>query len=356
MKRTALILTTRQIYPPSGGDKLRILSIINSLKKDYIIDLAVIGFEKIDKKFDIQINFKNIRKIKFYKPALSNFIIKFLKFNTAPLQSLIYFDQRIQKMIHKDFDFKYDLLQIHLLRLSQYSKKINSKNKILDLTDSLMLSYNRAKRYRSLNILMRLLYLFELKRIYKFKKQELKSFNLLTFVSNYDKKFFEKIFPKFKKKTQLIENSSNINKIKGNLFSIKSKKILYIGNFKSISNLISVFYVSNLINNFNNNHRKKIKLILVGNLDLKLKIYLFFNNKIEHCTWTRLKNNKYIASICATKIGSGFQNKITDYLNLKIPVLTNSYSYYGLNSRLKKKVKKFNNQKEFNLNLKSIIK
>ena len=49
MKKTALILTTRQIFPPNGGDKLRVLSIINSLKKNYLIDLAVIGFEKIDK-------------------------------------------------------------------------------------------------------------------------------------------------------------------------------------------------------------------------------------------------------------------------------------------------------------------
>ena len=91
MKKTALILTTRQIYPPTGGDKLRILSLINSLKKDYTIDLAVIGFEKIDKKVNYHIQFKNIRKIKFYKPTYTNFVVNFLKFNFEPFQSLLYF-------------------------------------------------------------------------------------------------------------------------------------------------------------------------------------------------------------------------------------------------------------------------
>ena len=42
------------------------------------------------------------------------------------------------------------------------------------------------------------------------------------------------------------------------------------------------------------------------------------------------KKNKYIASVCATKIGSGFQNKITDYLNLKVPVLTNIILFMDL--------------------------
>ena len=68
-----------------------------------------------------------------------------------------------------------------------------------------------------------------------------------------------------------------------------------------------------------------------------------------------MSKNKYLASICATKIGSGFQNKIADYLNLKLPVLTNSYSYFGLNSKFKKKVNKFYNQKEFNLILQNVI-
>ena len=203
MKKTALILTTRQIYPPNGGDKLRILSIINSLKKNYLIDLAVIGFEKIDKKFYKQIKFKNIRKIKFYRPTYTNFITNLLKFNFAPFQSLLYFDEKIQRMISRDFDFKYDLLQIHLLRLSPYSAKIHSKKKILDLTDSLILSYNRAKRYKKLNFLMRFIYMLELNRIYKFKKEKLEIFNLITFVSNYDKKFIERIFPQFKKKNSI---------------------------------------------------------------------------------------------------------------------------------------------------------
>ena len=110
-----------------------------------------------------------------------------------------------------------------------------------------MLSYNRAKRYKSLNILMRFIYLFELKEYINLKK-ELGLFNLITFVSNYDKKFLKE-YSQTLKKTKLIENLSNINKINGNLF-LKSLKNLYIGNFKSISNLISVFYLSDLINNF----------------------------------------------------------------------------------------------------------
>ena len=355
MKKTALILTTRHLYPPNGGDKLRILSTINYLKKDHIIDLAVIGFEKTNVK-NYQVNFKGIRKIRFYKPKLINFTFNLFKFFNIPFQSLLYFDERILKIIKKDFDFKYDLLHVHLLRLSLYSKKINAKKKIIDLTDSLVLSYSRAKRYKKLNLLMRFIYLLELKRIYSFKKKNLSLFNFISFVSNYDKKFFEKIFPNLKKKTQLIENSKNINKIKSNLFSIKSNNLLYIGNFKSFSNLISVKYVSNLVNNFNQHQKKKVKLILVGNFDYKLKLYLFLNNKIKHQDWKNLKKNKYLASICATKIGSGFQNKILDYLNLQIPVLTNNYSYYGLSKELKKKVKKFNNQKDFNLKLNSIRK
>ena len=74
-----LIVCTRFPYPVNGGDKLRVASNINFLKKKFKIDICYIGYEYINIPSKIK-NVKNIFKFNLKKKKLCFFIIEFFIF------------------------------------------------------------------------------------------------------------------------------------------------------------------------------------------------------------------------------------------------------------------------------------
>ncbi len=74
-----LIVCTRFPFPANGGDKLRIVSNINYLKKKYKIDICYIGYEKINYQNKIN-NIEKIFQFNIKKKKIFSFNIKFFLF------------------------------------------------------------------------------------------------------------------------------------------------------------------------------------------------------------------------------------------------------------------------------------
>lgn len=352
--KEAFLIVTRNPYPINGGDKKRMWTLINFLKKkNYKIDIFVISYEDkikknlFDKKIKI-INFK-INKINIFK---SLFIFLFKK---KPLQAAIYYDKKILEKISSFVSKKkYEIGFFHLLRSCEYVDAIKvSKNKFLDICDSHIINYERSNNLDFIFFPIKIFFNFEKKLLINYYKKVIKKFNKIFYISKFDLIYDQKLF-KIKNKFKYLNlNSSQIKK--KNLFAVNSNNILIMGNFKSYANLNLVYEAKKL--------KKKMekfrKILLYGEVDFKLKILLFILNdkNISYIgKYENLKKNKkkFFLALSIQKISSGFQNKILDYKKLSLPILVSSNVMMGMPNYLKNYCYLYNSKMNYKKTIKKI--
>ena len=344
-KKKSIIFTTRNPFPTTGGDKVRLLNHLEYYKKNnFDVDLVIIGFEKIynQKKF---YNFNSITNI---KPSFLAFLNNLIFRNNLPLQISLYLQENIKKKLIKKFKNKiYDEAVFHLVRTAGYNDCISSNIKKFEMTDSISLAYARASKYNIVPSFLRCIYNFEKVRLSKFEKLIIRNFNTVYLVSKFDKKFILK-----KNIHDLnIEVTYNNSKqmITKNLYDIKSKNLLFIGNFKSLSNKFASVELLKLVNKFNKKYNKNLNIIFCGNAGFLEKLYFKIKKNSKWLSWDELEKGKmfFNLGICNNKIVSGYQNKINDYINLNLPSLVYYKSFFSLSGYQKLKVEKYYNEKDF---------
>lgn len=332
-----LIVCTRFPYPVDGGDKLRIFSNINYLKKKFQIDICYIGYEKINYSNQIK-DVKNIFEFLIKKKNIISLTLDFL-FSKNPLQISIYHKKYIAKQIEKKFQkIKYDVVIFHLLRSTMYYKLFKSRKKYLDNSDSLILNYKRLFRKSKFKLLS-YFYLIEAKKIFYYYSRNLQNFQKIFYISKFDLKFDRKILNLKKTKKFFLFNRNRLNTKKINLYSQNSKNLLFIANFKSVSNLFATYKNLNLIRELKRKN-KKINIYFCGNKSFffniliklfgKKKLYLGNIENLEKC---KIKFKYGLGNLVYS---SGFQNKILEYINLGLPVITSREVSYGFQKKDRK--------------------
>lgn len=352
-KKKSIIFTTRNPFPTNGGDKIRLLNHLEYYKKNnFDVDLVIIGFEKIDN----QKKFYNFNSITNIKPSFLTFLNNLIFRNKLPLQISLYLQENIRKKITKKFKNKiYDEAVFHLVRTAGYNDCISSNLKKFEMTDSISLAYTRASKYKIIPSFIRCIYNFEKERLYKFEKLIIRNFDTVYLISKFDKKFI------LKKNTYdlNIEVTSNNSKemITKNLYDVNSANLLFIGNFKSLSNKFASIELLKLVNKFNKKYNKNLNIIFCGNASFLEKLYFKIKKNSKWLSWDELRKGKmfFFLGICNNKIASGYQNKINDYINLNLPSLVYYKSFFSLSSYQKSKVEKYYNEKDFINKLKKKI-
>lgn len=339
MEKKAIIFTTRHPFPSSGGDKVRLY---NHLKyyheNNFKVDLVIIGFEKkiCQKKY------YHFDKIYYYKPSILNFILRIFKEKNLPLQIILYYQDGIKSKINRKFkDKKYDEALFHLVRTANYHECINANIKKLEMTDAISLSYLRGSKIGKIPSFLRFIYNYEKKKLFFQERKILEYFKFIYLISEFDKKF---LTSGLKKKNNFIINlNERINITQRNAYSHESKNILFIGNFKSMSNRVAAIELINSIKKFNKIYNQDIKLTFCGNAGIVEKIFFKINKISTWISWKDLnEENKFFKiGICNNKIISGFQNKIYDYFDLKLNCLVYYKSIFSLPMEDKNKVIKF---------------
>ena len=344
-KKKAIILTTRHPFPAKGGDKLRLYNHLKYYKENnYFVDLVIIGFEK---KIP-QNEYYNFNNIYYFKPSLLIFFLKLITNKKISLQILLYFQNFIKKKIKSKFsNTNYDEALFHLIRTAKYHTQINSKIKKFEMTDAISLAYSRALKVKQIPKLLKILYNYEKIRLYKEERNIIKFFDYVYLISHFDRKF---ITFGLKVSNKIIVD---LNKIKNiflrNAYHNKSKDLLFIGNFKSISNKIASIELIKLITKFNKNYNQNLRIIFCGNAGIIEKKFFKLNKISDWISWDQLNsgNKTFAMGICNNKIVSGFQNKITDYLKLELPCLVYYKSYYSMSKTDQSKVIKYFDEKDF---------
>ncbi len=320
-RKNLLIITSKPIFPVDGGDKLRILEIANELNKYYNLDIIFPGNET-DKDLVVKSNlFQNVyaHKINILRIILN--ILNFT-FSNLPIQLSIVYHPKFRKFLNNHGN-KYDVILPHLYRSAFYiPKKFNSKV-VYEACDCFSLAAKRISRIKSIK---EFVFKLDQAKVFKLEKKLIQSFSKSVFINDEDLNYLVK-GNKFNK-LRIITNGKRIEPISDENIhdNFKSKAFLFIGNMNTIPNqaAINYFYDEIFCKYFSD-----YKLIIAG------KNSKNFNRERTHCidhfdSLQSLSKLGIFAGIAPMQNGVGVQNKILDYFNLKVPVLTTSFGYSGL--------------------------
>ena len=159
------------------------------------------------------------------------------------------------------------------------------------MTDSISLAYSRASKYELVPYILKCIYNFEKKRLLKFEKSIINNFNTTYLISNFDKKFITNNNNN-NLDIQINKNNSKDLFVK-NLYKKQSKNILFIGNFKSVSNKFASIELIKLINHFNKKYNRKLNIVFCGNAGLLERFYFKMKITLNGYLGMNFKKEKY---------------------------------------------------------------
>jgi len=326
-----LFLTSRNPFPPIGGDKLRVFKFLEFLSKEHSITLFLFTDRKF-KDSDIDSYSKYFSRIEvIYLPSYISYLNCLAGlFGELPLQVYYYRSGKMKRLIDKEIG-KFDLVFVHLIRMAEYVKKYNNIAKILDLTDAISLNYERSIKYqKGLSYLKNKI---EKKRVLKYETMVINYFDKSLMVSETDKNYLNK-YAKMDS-VEVVPNGVNIEYFSFNGNKFDSGNIVFVGNMRTNPNNDAVKYFCNSIFDLVLEKYPDVKFYIVGAnptrevLALGKRRNIIVTGEVED---VRDYIRKAVVSVCPMRTGSGIQNKILEAMALGTPVITSTIGHEGIDA------------------------
>ncbi|HDS9360573.1 TPA: glycosyltransferase [Enterobacter chengduensis] len=326
-----LILSPRFPFPVIGGDRLRIYKICEQLSKKFELTLLSLCDSEEEMKLNVCDEvFSKIEKV-YLSPFESKLnVIKSLLGNT-PLQIAYYrsveFERKINELLpHHDGVFA------HLIRTGEYIKNKQSKT-ILEMTDAISLNYKRVGELNDTKSLRALIYRLEQKRLENYEKTIASNFDLVSFISDVDRKY---LYPTPSSEIKIYPNGVDTATLMFKKRSVKDAdqiNIVFIGNMYSLQNMDAArWFAKKILPNLSFKN-KRIVFNVIGRIKESDKEYL---NKIPNVNTVgsvidinEACENGHIG-VCPMRLGAGLQNKVLEYMALGLPCITSKVGFEGI--------------------------
>jgi len=310
-KQKVLYLTSRLPYPAIGGDKLRSYNLLKILAKKYEVTLVVITDEVMDEDTKKTLE-KDTKVLKvFTKPKYLFYLntLKFL-FNSLPLQVNYYYFNDVQKYITnvlKEVDFSVS----NLIRTTEYLQN-SSKNKYLDMVDSIGLNY-QASQKNVKSLFWKAIYTVETDRLLKYEKECVKEFNNTILVNKYETEYWSKFGTVTWIPNGVNEELFNYEKINQKY----SNMVAFFGKMDYQPNVDAVmWFIDNVLKDID----KNLKFIIIGTKPNQNILEL--SKKYDNIEITGFVDdpfeilNSVLTVVAPMQTGGGIQNKILESMAL----------------------------------------
>lgn len=329
-KEKLLFIFFRPPLPLIGGDKIRMFQNMKALSKIYIIDVLFLNEGKTQhsiiselKKWAENVYPFDINKNKFRFNTLKGFFL-----NSKPLQVNYFYHKKVQEWIDKNINV-YNSVFCSTIRTTEYvlDKPVY---KIVDFVDAISMNYEKAVKNRKIG-LWKIMYLIDKKRLIKYERRILSSFNKSIIISDVDRRHILQDDQKFDIK--VILNSVEIKNTQKNIDFKEQNVISFIGKMDYEPNRSAVLYFSKKVFPHILNKHPDIKFNIVGINPTKGVKRLSKNKGVNVLGYVEDINQSIISSrlIVAPMIsGAGIQNKILQSMALKKCVVTTSIGAEGL--------------------------
>jgi glycosyltransferase involved in cell wall biosynthesis len=334
-KKRMLVLTPRFPYPLYGGDVLRIYRLCESLTEHW--SMTLLSICQTEQEMAAQLPeghpFTTVHRV--YLPkwlsvmnALQAMIVG------QPLQIAYYASRRFGNMV-RQFQPEHDAILCHLVRTAPYAQRFDGL-RLLEATDHLPLTYARSNAMGGKTwSLKRLAYQLEQTRIDLAQNRLAAAFDLVTFVSDIDRKLFLESSRLPAGRVETFANGVSIldRPFRGNRVG---HLIAFVGNMRAMPNADAVAYFIEAV----------LPLILHNSPDAQLKVVGAFDahfvaqfSKHENVSFVGTVPNLASAldaccvGVCPVRIGAGVQNKMLDYMSLGLASVTTSLGAEGIDGK-----------------------
>lgn len=325
--RKALFISSRELYPIIGGEKIRTAQQLEFLSKDYDVDVICMSESKT-------YNLGYLREYihtyyHFYVPKWKNLLWTLRSiFNNKPLQVNYYYSGKIDNFIQRNIN-KYDIVFCNNIRTTDYFLNRNySILKCIDYVDAISMNYERTQRISS--GIKKLIYTIEAKRCKKYEQLVLNDFNLHCAISNIDANY---ISPNNIPPIHIINNAVNIcDKNKCCKHDIENI-ITFVGKMSYNPNVVAVTNFANNIFPTIQKKYPKVKFVIVGSDPSEEVKKLAINPNIIVTGFVDDVNQYMVSStivIAPMLNGAGVQNKILQAMSLGCCVVTSTIGSEGL--------------------------
>lgn len=325
-----LYLTFRVPYPLYSGYAIRSFNLGKILASRYQVDLVSLGNKKTEKDSIDHLE-KVFNKVIIFPKSkhLSLFNVFLGIFSQKPLQVSYYYSKDFQKWIDLH-QREYDIVFCSTIRTADYVKETGCK-KVIDFIDAISLHYQKGAKVRK-NIIWKLVYFLEGKRLLSYERKLLNFFDLSLVVSSFDKNFISGK-PSGKNNFLILPNGVNPAYLKEEKKKIEEKdNLVFFGKMDYYPNKEAVGYF--LKNVFPALKKKipNIEFLIIGSFSEKLK-------NLEAIPGVRIIGfvedpSTYLrqakAIVVPLRMGAGIQNKVIEAMALGRVVVSSPIGVRGI--------------------------
>lgn len=327
MKPKLLVLTPRYIYPPIGGDRLRIYQICKELSKDF--DLTLLSMCESAAEVEMPVPedgvFSSVDRVLHQRWRRLIGCLRTLPTST-PLQVGYYqnraFEKRLRELIPS-----YDGLLAHLIRTGAYVTPFRIP-KVLEMTDAISLSYERTVAH--VGPLRKAVYRIEAKRLKQYERDIVERCDLTVLVSKIDRNF---LFPNGGRKLLVCSNGVDTQSFPFQ-FHPDGKTIIFIGKNIAHYNVDGILYFAEEILPLVKSRYQDAQFKVIGQIRPEFKRELerrgiLVTGAVENVAEAA---RSATVGVCPLRIGAGVQNKLLEYMALGVPAVTSAIGLEGIDA------------------------
>lgn len=181
-----LFISSRPLYPITGGDQVRTVQQLDFLTSRFNVDVLYIT--NLEDKINIKDYNKNINSDFPFKISKLQHIVQTLRFlfNQLPLQVNYFYNSDVQRFINEHIS-DYQAVFCNNIRTAEYVRKLKGPIKYLDFVDAISMNYEKARKKGSL--FKRLIYEIDYRRCRKYEKECLRTFDACAVISEVDNNY-----------------------------------------------------------------------------------------------------------------------------------------------------------------------
>lgn len=187
--KKGLVVIPRMPYPLNSGGRIAIYDALSLLAKKYKLVIIIIDDKKSNKDyikelspFSNEIYFFSANKFRFY----FNTVIGLLKGN--PLQVSYFYFKRVQNIVD-EFSLSCDFFYAFMIRTSTYGLNLKIPKGHYAI-DSMYLNYKKSQE-KTTSVIWKLIYKIEVPLLYKAEREQIKKFDLTTFVNKDEAAYWQ---------------------------------------------------------------------------------------------------------------------------------------------------------------------
>ena len=323
-----LVITPRFPLPAIGGDKLRILNIVEYLSRDFDVDIFAFYSDSNELK-ELSALRRICREVHPYRLSratkLRNTLTGWLQ--GLPLQVAHYYNRgahaAVQDLIDRN---QYDVVLTHLVRTLEYARSVPASQVVLEMTDAISMNYYRIGRPRTA---MELVYRMERRRLVNYETAAAARAASSVVVSSTDREFLSQRGANAT--IDVISNGTDLQQIE----DVESDRntIVFLGNLRYAPNEDMVMRFAERILPIVTAAEPRCRFLVIG-ADPSSRVQRLHDGKRIVVTGTVTNPARMLAegrvSVCPMAFGAGVQNKVLESMALGVPVVVTPAGLEGI--------------------------